>query len=891
MDFPARLIACFVAVIMITLFPLQYIAQSQNENIDSLIDEQTKSLSDSIRDKGYLDAFMYEDYIKFLDTTGEMYDIEIEDIHPVAGDEVVIHDCADPDCHDNIFHTTKVSHENSTASKVRLVNNITMNTTKPMAFNPKEIQSFSAHTHTDTCFSGHRHNANCNGYVGNVNAYVKINIYEYSYNSFNILIECKGCNQLIAYYNVNFGGTNPWDVDFIGFTGNAYVNTSDSVRRLSKNYEWKRGYNVTSEEFNTILNQVITLKNYLQSYVPLISSGNPKQWKTNETSIYNKNIPFPYPKFTYYYDYYVPPYYQGCVYCGGPTYTSICGQPQDETPICNYVVTSISPTNPVQYVTKGGNIITTASASFLDGNISIVNCTSNFNPNMLGYQRVTLTYSGLVGNAKTTGTVSCYVDVYVANNKNLVSITASPGEQTISRYEMPSCQVTAYYDDETSTVLSPGQYTMSGFNAATIGLQTVSISYTDNGITKTVTARVQVTLLHKTCPRCGNTYDMNGDDTDPGCPFCRDLVVGIKVVPDVMEVEIGSELPISVHALYNDGTTRPVYGWVSNFNPDKKGLQNITVEYGGYGADITVWVNERSILCPVCGTEYYESEGYCPVCAEKLIQISVSPESITVRQHDNINLEVTAFYADGSSKQVTDWSIDRDTSEKGTFTATVSNQDQSTTISLTVIGVNEVECPICGLFYDPGDNPIGCPVCSITLTGIEAYLTSGANLIQYGTTPSIAVILVFLDTHRELVNEGYHITNFAPFLMGDQTITVTYQEFSTTIDIEVVETLSSITCPNGHVYYRNEDGSDPGCPYCNISDSLSTIYYFDITYTNEMLEAVYTHGKYEFADGNFLIIKLTKKDRSLLTKTQKMFFKTSLFGRKKRMIYGGEVIL
>ena len=79
------------------------------------------------------------------------------------------------------------------------------------------------------------------------------------------------------------------------------------------------------------------------------------------------------------------------------------------------------------------------------------------------------------------------------------------------------------------------------------------------------------------------------------------------------------------------------------------------------------------------------------------------------------------------------------------------------------------------------------------------------------------------------------------------------------------------------------------CPFCHIGNGLSNISYFDITYTSEILDTVYSVGMYYFDEGNYVSIIVIKKDKSLLYRLQNTFFSTSLLGRKKRFIYGGEV--
>lgn len=508
---------------------------------------------------------------------------------------------------------------------------------------------------------------------------------------------------------------------------------------------------------------------------------------------------------------------------------------------------------------------------------------SAFDASVPGEKTITISYT------EDTTTKTAEVKVYV---DDLKSITASPATLTVEKYTdqsvLPILLTASYLYSPDKAI--DGGFSISDYSPDVIGKQTITISYTESGTTKTTNAIVNVTGLHKTCPRCGTIYEIEEDDTDPGCPVCKNTLVEISVTPDYVEVEQGYALPITVLATYSDGSTGIISGWTSDFQSDRIGLQAVSVEYGGLSDELTVWVYEPMITCPFCQTQYSISEGRCPICSEIVVSIVVSPAAITVARYCAVDLNVMAEYADQSIRPVTEWSIDKTTTEEGTFTATVSYENATTTITLTVLPLTIITCPICGLSYDRGEYPSGCPVCFTTLTGIEAYLTSGSKLIQYGLMPDIAIVKVFRDTHREITYEGYSLEGYNPYFMGEQTITVIYEAFITMLDIEVVNILNSVTCPDGHVYYLNEDGSDPGCPYCESSKGLGEeVCYFDIAYTDEILERVYHDGIYEFDHKNYITIRVSKMDKSLLTRIQSTFFRTAMFVRKRRYIHGGKV--
>lgn len=990
-----RIIACFVAVLLVVLFPLPYLAQSQGENVDKKITEYTNQLSDEICDKGYLDQSMYEKYADFLDTTGERYDIDIEDIHPVTGDEIYSANAENNNikvventekhseaCHCSYCESTndnkliQISNDLISKKSISLFSGCDIlpelklsNLSTASISKEGEIHSLAAHTHTDDCYAGHRHNSSC----GTCLSY---------YTGSPVTMKVTQSNDIFV------GGGFYEDVRHIKCP--VCGNTIAEITRYEAS-----SYLSYYEQINAVQwylrpdNNMDYISTYYQKY--LVSAADPGGWEhvvteySNDYRKYNPdwriysdlfdlmddgwgNIRIDLLKFN------ITPKFS-CPFClkdGRINKILVneypCGKDQDEVPICDQVVTSITPTQPYQTIIQGESIISTATATYLDGHTGTVNCSvSGIDTNLVGTQTATLTYYGLVGNAKTTGTRTCTVNVTVKSSKTLTSLSVTPNSQIINRNETPSFTVIAYYSDGSNEILSQGEYFVSstdysvpgphtvsisytfsgvtkstniivyvdaltaitvtpsvqsverytavaaltftvtasyrysgnkiytngyeinGYSPSVLGEQNITVSYTERGIMQSSAAKINVTVLHRTCPRCHNIYDLNTDDTDPGCPYCNHLITGITVTPDNLEVEQGQPLPVKVNAEYKDGSKDTVTGWTSNYNPNRTGLQPVTVEYGGYAAEITVWVKEATITCPVCGTKYPVSEGKCPVCANTVIRISASPNVVTVNQFDNINLTVTALYADGSSRAVTEWTIDKTTAAPGTFSATITYRNISTKITLNVKSLSAITCPFCGLIYEPSENPRGCPVCSNLLTGIEAYPASGSNLVQYGTTPSLAVVLIFKDTHREITAEDYTIENYDAYKLGKQTIKVNYQDFHVNLEIEVVDTLSCVTCPKGHVYYLNEDGTDPGCPYCRMAGSLSSVYYFDITYLNEILEAVYTQGIYHFEKGNYITVNVTKRDVSLLAGTQQMFFGTAVLGRKKRYVFGGEV--
>ena len=121
-------------------------------------------------------------------------------------------------------------------------------------------------------------------------------------------------------------------------------------------------------------------------------------------------------------------------------------------------------------------------------------------------------------------------------------------------------------------------------------------------------------------------------------------------------------------------------------------------------------------------------------------------------QYDPIPLRVTAYYADGSSCIVDDWTIDKDTSIPGSYLATISYQEARAIISLTVLSLL-LRNVIYAVPYMKLQKIQWVVPFAQEPVGIEVYLTGGTNLVPIGTLPQIAVILIFRDDHREYVKK------------------------------------------------------------------------------------------------------------------------------------------
>lgn len=77
MDSFSSIISIFVAVIIIFIYPLLYLAQKQDMITEVYVSNETTYFVNNLRNKGYLSLEMYQNYIDNLSATRNVYDVKI----------------------------------------------------------------------------------------------------------------------------------------------------------------------------------------------------------------------------------------------------------------------------------------------------------------------------------------------------------------------------------------------------------------------------------------------------------------------------------------------------------------------------------------------------------------------------------------------------------------------------------------------------------------------------------------------------------------------------------------------------------------------------------------------------------------------------------------------
>ena len=213
------------------------------------------------------------------------------------------------------------------------------------------------------------------------------------------------------------------------------------------------------------------------------------------------------------------------------------------------------------------------TATYSDGDTEVLGADAEglvFSPEEFteaGPQTVTVLYT--VGNVTRTASVNVTVSEKVEEPAVLIGIeiTTQPSKteyEVGDAFEPEGMVVTASYDKKDPQAVDPDKLTFTPEVFSEAGEQTVTVSYTEDGIT--MEAKLQVTVTEKT--------------VEPEV-----TLESIKVTPpQKLEYKVGQDLDLTgmtVTAVYSDGEEKDVTAQavVSGFDKDLEGTQQIEVSY------------------------------------------------------------------------------------------------------------------------------------------------------------------------------------------------------------------------------------------------------------------------------------------------------------------------
>ncbi len=414
------------------------------------------------------------------------------------------------------------------------------------------------------------------------------------------------------------------------------------------------------------------------------------------------------------------------------------GELSGDAPIEEVTLTSLTATGYTTTFNVGDAFVFdgVAKAHYSDGSSKTVTPTIATYPNMqtVGNKTAKLSYTEEGKTVYFEYTVTVNAAEPQPEPKTLSSISVS-GQTT--NYEVGDTftfdgVVTAHYSDGSSKVVTPTS--ISNPNMSVAGEKTITITYSEEGITESTTYTITV--------------------TNPVVPV---TLTGLNIYDQRLSFTVGEEYDFdgTVVASYSDGTTKVVEPTtVSEPNMDEAGTQNVTVTYEennvSVSATFSIVINNPDTPQQVI-----------------LSSISLSNQTTTFYVGDAFVFDgvCTAFYSDGSSKEVEPVILTQpDMTTTGSRTITVQYQeDDETAQSVYTIYVIEHEVD-----PEPEPEPERNPV-SLRVDNPRLEYNIGEEF----EFPN--VYLVYDDGYEEDVTNKVVIRGFNASKAGEVTIKVIYE--------------------------------------------------------------------------------------------------------------------
>lgn len=525
-------------------------------------------------------------------------------------------------------------------------------------------------------------------------------------------------------------------------------------------------------------------------------------------------------------------------------------------PICRVTPERLEAVLERTEIYKGEEIpVESVAVTYLDGHTEHISegYEISYDNTRTGNVNVTISYEG----------VRQIVSVLV--RPNLTGVSAFPSSQNVIKYGEPGFLVTARYEDGSSRTVS--EYELEGIRTDQVGVQKGRIRCQENGREVSCEVLVTVLPLSATCAY-GHVYDRDADDVSWGCPTCRKTITGIEAAPSPIYGRIGDPLEITVIALYQDGHTEEIRNYESSYDAYHRGRQEVVIRYQGFEAAAEVILDEY-ISCPFCGREMRAEED-CDYCGRLPVRLLAEPPEQTIAPDEEPKFLVYAEYSNGYKERVIGYRHTFRQGITGIQTVEIFYGGLKTTVLVLVQDTGKYRCPSCGRESDRSGKEEVCPYCSRELVRIEAE-PEGGNTVRKGTDLKARVILFYRAGNQEIIYSGYTVRNYDPMRIGVQNVEIWYQEKKAGMQIEVVEIPVEAECEEGHRYFLNPDGTDPGCPYCGSLEE-ETKDYLDIYYTAQIIEVLEQEGRYPLQKGDYFGIRLAKQSGSFAERLAALFW-------------------
>lgn len=491
----------FIAICIMFLFVLIYFGKKQDLLTQTIVEYKTTEFVDEVRGNGYVTRERFQRYLEEIEQTGISCDISIEHSHHDCEPEYrlrTLEEVLDEQNRNytgtNTYHYRTISTEIPTV--VDPIDNsglvINTETNESVIANAINKPASPTHIHTDACYNGVRHIHTGSSSSGG---------------------GCYGNYHSGSSCGASLMGNPERRADVLRFTcrtcwtGTAIGWHVYDVYRCSSNI--------------------------LAHYTSVMVSW---YWECNNSACGDS------------YSRGANPVPSTCESTTSPYYSLNCGKIEGNyyngnivvSPICHQIVTSISPTHPVQTVYINEPIITTVEVTYRNGSTKTIAASANFIPNIVVQNRVvTLSYEVFTSNVVVTvipKTKTCtnghiynlHIDgsdpgcPYCKAWLKSLTVYHPPGDN-ISIYrgttlvENGVTLLATYMDDRTEHITT--EY-IDNLDMYYIGTQMVTLSYKGKYTYLSVTTMRNMIQ----CSICGRYYELYPDDSNPGCPDCMSKI-------------------------------------------------------------------------------------------------------------------------------------------------------------------------------------------------------------------------------------------------------------------------------------------------------------------------------------------------------------------------------
>ena len=302
--------------------------------------------------------------------------------------------------------------------------------------------------------------------------------------------------------------------------------------------------------------------------------------------------------------------------------------------------------------------------------------------------------------------------IYITTILTKIEVTTQPSKTTYiegQNFDKTGMKVTATYNNGTTKEVT--NYTITDGNNLTVEKTSVTVGYTEDGITKTTT--VPITVNKKSLSKIDVTTQPSKTTYIEGQNFDK---VGMKVT-----------------ATYSDGTSKEVTNYtITDGNNLTVAKTSVTVSYTEDGVTKTttvpITVNKKSL---------------------SKIDVTTQPSKITYiegQNFDKTGMKVTATYNNGTTKEVTNYTItDGNNLTVGKTSVTVSYTEdgitKTTTVKITVTAKQTDKLTVEFNQYNEVDNNNRKYLCNIspetTLEKMKENITTNGTIKVYSNNKEI----------------------------------------------------------------------------------------------------------------------------------------------------------